>query len=259
MFLISIIVVFSMSYIFAIEWYDQMPNQIAQLFEKVSLKEIKYNEIGIELSGIQYENELTSEALKDMNSKMVANLAHQSNCSKLCQVTHNHLVTTFFEEEDTSRWVQTNENEEEWNYTFSIKNQQDIHYNTYYNLKIKGYKDIERLDMLTSRGRNQFKEWHVNTKESIYFKGEIPGKCSSIEVKEISDRLFEALNAKHTNYYEDDLIDSTCVYYGYTSYFKDYIKETDGDKTNMQVGFKYNDELNCTEVIVAFPFYNMPF
>lgn len=259
MFLIGIIAVFSMSYIFAIEWYDQMPHQIAQLFEKASLKEIKYKEIGIELSGIQYENELTPEELKEMNNKMISSLAHQSDCSKLCQVTHNQLATTLFEEEETCKWIQTNENEEDWNYTFSIKNQQDIHYNTYYDLKAKGHNDIARLDMLRSRGKNQLKEWNIDVKESIYFKGEIAGKRSSVEVEEIANRLFVALNAKHTNYYEDDLTDSTCVYYGYTSDFKDYIRETDGDKTNMQVGFKYNDELNCTEVIVAFPFYNMPF
>jgi len=259
MFLIGLVALLSMSYVLAIEWYDQMPNKITQIFNKITIDEIKYKEIGIKLSGIQYNQELAVEDLQSMNEEMVNRLAHQTDCLNDCEEEHDQLATTIIEDETECTKVQTYNNGERWNYILQLKEQLDTHYNTYYDLEIKGKIVPTELDALRNRGIDQFKVWNVDYEESIYYKGEISGKLSDQERRDLTRRILVELDADETDYYKDDLVDSTCVYYGYTKLFNDYIIENDGDKTNMQVGFKYNDELNLTEVIIAFPFYNNPF
>lgn len=247
---ILIIATCSMTYIFAIDSYDTMPDKMQKILQQIeTLEEITYKEADIKMSAIQYNKELTKEDLQAMNDAMSTQLAHDSGCSPL---------TTFSENKNLVQ-ITSSEGDEEWNYEFKLKEQQDIHHNVYYDLKIVGSKDIEKVDTLRNRAKAQFKEWGIRPKESIYFKATIAGKVSKQETNEIAEQLFERLDAKKTNYYEDDLEETTCVYYGYSSWFKEYIQEQDGDKTNMQVGFKYNDELNRTELTIAFPFYNEPF
>lgn len=256
---ILIMACLSMSYIFAFEMYDTMPNKLEKLIEKITLDEITYEEIGVQLSGIQYEVPNTKETLETMNEEMNMALAHDIECSKLCRIPHDYLATTTTCEEDQLVQLESNNHGETWAYHFTLKNQKDVHYNMYYDLKITGTDDIRKLDTLRGRGKAQLEEWDVEVSESIYFKGTISGPVAKEQEEKIAKKLFQNLSAKATNYYEDDLTATTCAYYGYTPWLKDYVKENNHEKTNVQVIFKYNDELNQTEVIVAMPFYNLPF
>ena len=258
--IIFAIAICSISYILGIELYDTMPCKIEEILEQIeTVEEIEYDGVTIKMDGIKYNQALTKIDLQNRNDEMIAQLEHDSQCSKLCQEPHmNSGVTTFTQGTDFMEMVTTN-GDEEWRYELRLKEQTDIHQNTYYEFKIDGEKNIKKIDTLRDRAIMQFKEWNVETKESICFKGNIAGKVSKKEEDEITNQLFEHLDAKATNYYEDDREDTTCVYYGYTSWFDEYIQEDNGNKTNLQIGFKYNDELNHTELIIAFPFYNEPF
>lgn len=253
------IALFSVSYIFAIDLYDTMPNKISYLFEQVALSNIEMTEVGIELSGIRYKDELDQDTIEYQNDSMVRALAHEKECSKLCQIDHCNLVSTKLQKDTNGIQIRSYDNEENGTYIFTIKNQKDIHYNTYYDLKITGIKDIMQLDNLRNRGREQFNRWHIQPKESIYFKGCIAGVLSKQKEEVIVRLIMNQLNAKSIDYYEDDLVGSTCAYYGYTNKVDDYIEEPDGTMLNMQVSFNYNDEKDETDIVIAFPFYNTPF
>lgn len=256
--IIWVITLLSVTYIFAIEIYDNKLNKLQQIMSKVSLENIQYEDIGVQFTAIEYDQELNRNQLKVMGEEMASTLALDTACSNMCTLQHTSMATTIIDEEEDCIKSQIHESGEGWAYELKLKNQQDIHHNTYYELSIHG-QDIEKLDSLRNRGMNQLNKWGLNISEGIYFKGSIEGKLSDKEQIEYMEQLFDHLHAKSTSYYEDDLTDSTRVYYGYTPLFKESIKDANGNKTNMQVGFKYNDELNQSEMIIAFPFYNEPF
>lgn len=256
--ILSTLVILSASYLFALEVYDTMPNKLEKFQEKLLLEGITYDEIGVQLTGIQYDMPQTIDTLTKMNEEMNVALAHEEGCSKLCQISHAHLANTNMTQGNQFIEIDSNENNETWEYAFSLRNQKDIHDNMFYSLNMTG-RDIQKLDTLRARGREQLEDWNVEISESIYFKGMIEGPVSKDEEWQIASGFFNQFDGESTNYYEDDLMASTCVYYAYTPWVKEYVKENGNERTNMQVGFKYNDILNQTEIIIAFPFYNMPF
>lgn len=254
-----IVMLMSVTYIFAIDEYDTKPQQLKWLQEKVSEESIQYNEVGIELKGIIYNEVLDKQDIHNKLDEMNKALAHESICSKLCQMTHDSNGKKQLQEGEKGIAGSVQVRDENWQYDFHLKNQKDVHYNSYYDLKITGNGVIEHLEGLRSRGRDLLETFKVHSKESIYFKGIIKEKLSKEEREQLVKALLLNLEAQATNYYEDDLSKTTCAYYGYTHHIKDYIKERDGQKTNVQISFKYNEQERCTEVIVAFPFYNEPF
>ena len=249
----------SATYIFAIDHYDTMRKQLAFLKDKISIEEVHYTEVGIDLSGIIYDEELNLMDLQNKQYEMAEQLAHTNECSKLCQVTHLDLSKKTMDIENQVKKVEIENSGEGWQYLFTLKNQKDIHENSYYYLKITGVEDMQHMDILRNRGYNQFKAWHVKAKETIYFKGFIVGLLSEEERTQLKDQLLQNLSAKETNSYQDDLNETTCAYYGYTPYIKEHVVEADGQKTNVQISFKYDETRNETDIIIAFPFYNDPF
>ena len=249
----------SATYIFAIDHYDTMPKQLAFLKDKISIEDVHYTEVGVELSGIIYDEGLEFMDLQNKQYEMAEQLAHTNECSKLCQVTHSDLSKQTIDVASQVKKAEVENSGEGWQYIFTLKNQKDIHENSYYYLKITGAEDIQHMDILRNRGYDQFKAWHVKSKESIYFKGFMVGSLSEEERTQLKDQLLQNLNAKETNSYQDDLNETTCAYYGYTPYIKEHVVEVDGQKTNLQISFKYDETRNETDIIIAFPFYNDPF
>lgn len=249
----------SATYIFAIDHYDTMPKQLTFLKDKLNMEEVHYTEVGVELSGIVYDESLELMDLQNKQYEMAEQLAHTKECSKLCKVSHSDLSKKTIDMVNQVKQAEVENSDEGWQYTFTLKNQKDTHENSYYYLKIVGGEDMQRMDILRNRGYDQFKAWHINTKETIYFKGFISGILSEEERKQLKDQLLQNLSAKETNSYQDDLNETTCAYYGYTSYIKGYMIEADGQKTNVQISFKYDEIRNETDIIIAFPFYNDPF
>ena len=202
-------------------------DQLAFLKEKMNLNQLELVEVGVELSGIVYNEKLQGADIENKKEQM----------KRLLE-----------------------KNEEKDGYTFSVKNQEDIHYNTYYNLKIVGSSDTVSMDQLRNQAYAQLEAWQVIPKETTYFKAILKGEAlDQEEGSKIKEALFKGLKAKSTNFYQDDRVTTTYAYYGYTPYIEDYIVEADGKKSNMQIIFKYNELLSQTELIIAFPFYNEPF
>ena len=229
------------------------PNEVSRLYNKIDSQNIVFDKIGIELSGIQKSELLSQEDLQKMNDELVNSLAIRDITNQGAERIH----TTYRSEKNFNE-VKTFNDTQEIQYNFNIKNQKDISYNTYCRLTITG-NEISKLDQLTSEGKSKVKSWISDIHESIYFIGHIEGKISDEEGRKFANQIFKAFSAKYKDYYEDDLNESTYVYYGYTSYFNEFIREKGNMKINIQVGFKYNDEVNQTEMIIAFPFYNLPF
>lgn len=233
-------------------------NKLEDVFYKIEDDQITYQEIGVTLNGISYNNPLTSEELATMNKEIVDNLSHNLTCHTHCSEEHDMPHSTVIEQEVDVKQIWSYLNEDEWNIEVNIKNQEDKNFNTYLTIKSSG-TDIARLDMLRNRALKSYKDLKMTPKEVIYFKGEIKDKLTEETMEALGLHLLENLSAKQTNIYIDDLMPTTRIYYGYTKDFKGEFIEQSGEKSNVQVGFKYNEELNQTEIIVAFPFYNEPF
>ena len=249
----------SATYIFAIDYYDTMPEKLTSLKDKLSIETVTYTEVGVALDGIVYDEQLNLVDIHSKQDKMAHQLAHTSECSRLCKINHSDLSNKTTHIDDEVKQVEVENSNEEWRYTFTLKNQKDIHENSYYHLEIVGGENTQYLDVLRNRGYDQLKAWQVDAKETIYFKGFILGNLSKEERSQMKDQLLQNLDAKETNYYEDDLNETTCAYYGYTPYIKEYVTEADGQRTNVQISFKYNEIRHETDIIIAFPFYNDPF
>ena len=251
--------ILSVTYIFAMDRYETMPRQLAFLKDKISIEEVHYTEVGVELSGIIYNEKMGLMDLQNKQYEMAEQLAHTNECLEPCQVAHSDLSKKTLDMTSQIKKVELANSGEGWQYEFTLKNQKDIHENSYYYLKITGEEDIQHMDILRSRGYDQFKAWGVKSKESIYFKGFRMGLLSKEERNQLKDQLLQNLSAKETSSYQDDLNETTCAYYGYTPYVKDHVVEADGQKTNVQISFKYDETRHETDIIIAFPFYNDPF
>lgn len=239
------------------EIYERQ-DQLQFLKDKIELEPLEILEVGVELSGVVYDEKLQASNIEDKVEQMQSILEMSAMYSKRYEIEEaNALRNNTYPNDIVEDYIE--KSSEGYQYTFSLKNQKDIHYNTYYNLKIVGGADVSYIDQLRNKGYGQLQAWHTATKETIYFKAIMPGALSQEETTQIKQELFHNLEAKNTNFYQDDLVETTYVYYGYTPYIKDYIVEADGQKSNVQVGFKYDELQDQTEIIIAFPFYNQPF
>lgn len=257
--IITVIMILCTTYIFGFEYYDRMPDKVQQLSEQISIPELKVTEVGVELSGIYYGEKLELQNLMIRQNEVLEALAHEVDCSKLCQVFHYIPATTSIEEKENQIKVTAANKSDDTPYYLMIKNQKDKGYNTYYDLKLTGMSSLAQLDMRRSRAKELLKSWKVKPKESIYFKGEIEGELLDEERLTIAETLLKQLKGKMTNTYQDDRNNETVAYYGYTKEIADYIEESNGVKTNIQISFIYSETARNTECIIAFPFYNAPF
>ena len=254
---ILLVAVMCASYLFAKEMYKIVPNEVSRLYNKLELQDIVYEKIGVELSGIQKSEALSVEDLQKMNNELVTSLTINKR-DIIAQDAKDEGLNTSFRQEKELMEVKTFNDIEEMQYNFSIKNQKDIAYNTYCKISVVG-NDASKLDEIASSGKAKLREWISDIHENIYFIGHIEGRISPEEGRAIVSKIFKVFSTQYKDYYVDDLNESTYVYYGYTPYFDGFIKGKGNMKINIQVGFKYNDEVNQTEVIVAFPLYNFPF
>lgn len=257
--MVVVIMILCTTYIFGFEYYDREPNKLQKLGEQISIPQLKITEVGVELSGIVYGEQLEATDLMMKQSKMLEALAHEEGCSKLCQVMHYTPSETSIEEKEDQIKVIAGYTDGDASYDLMIKNQKDIRYNTYYHLKLTGVSNLAQLDMRRSRASKLLKSWKVDPKEWIYFKGEIEGKLTDEERLTIVETLLKALKGKRTSTYADDRNVETVAYYGYTKEIEEYIEEANGAKTNVQMSFTYNETTSQTACIIAFPFYNAPF
>lgn len=257
--IVIVAMLMSITYIFAIDEYDTQSTKLGWLSERLSIGSIEYEEIGVELEGIVYNESLELKDIQGKLEELAKELSHNKTCSKLCKMFHLEDGKYRVERIQQVKKGSLEASDQDWKYVLNIQNQKDVHDNTYYHLNIVGTKDIETLDMLRSRGYDKLKSWKVDSKETIYFKGFIKGELTKEEETAIKETLLQNLEAKQTNYYVDDVSGTTCAYYGYTHHIKAYVKEEDGQKTNVQISFNTDEANQRINIIIAFPFYNEPF
>lgn len=251
--------ILSTTYIFGIEYYDTAEQKISELYRLVQIEGINYEQVKLSLTGIKNNEQLELTDLLTLQESALRILSHEVECSKFCKRTHYYHAEKSVSPEDSGFVSLATHMDDETSYILSIKNQQDIHYNTYYSMEFTGLEDLAELDKLRNRGLEIFKDVKVEPKEYIYFIGELTGFLEEEEKEFYVYKLFDALGAKQTNRYIDDLSNKALAYYGYTRQIKDYITEIDGDRTNVQISFSEHEIEGVTKVTIAFPFFNEPF
>ena len=249
--------ILSVTCVLGIDYYDQKETKIMSLYQKVALKGIHYKAIRLELNGTKEGETLDARGIATKESEATAQLAHLPGCSKWCMSLHPHdaICSRLMQQPGLLGIVL--ENKDVYTpYQLSIKTQDST---TYYQIKIQGLEDLYQFDNLRVLALNLFQRWHVSPKESIAFIGEIDNRLTNEQRKAYVNQIFEAVRARQTGYYLDDSSHDTEAYYAYTKAIEAFILDAEGKKTNIQVCFTYNELLNKTQIIIAFPFYNEPF
>ncbi len=258
--LILAVMICCVSYVFAIDEYDEMSTDIEWLSNNIKVHDIAFTEIGIEMNTVAYNEKLNKDDIISKRADLVHNLSHLTTCTKLCKLDHrNDIKLGKVKEHDDCISTSLEEKGYDWSYVATIRNQKDVNYNTYYDIKVKGATNVDQLDCIVNWANEYFKAMDITPLETVYFKGTLPKKLTQRECEKIKKTMFKKLDGKTTNFYQDELNSTTCAYYGYTPHYKGFIKEADGAKSNVQLAFSYDDVKGCTNVIVAFPFYNEPF
>ena len=257
--LIAVIMILCTSYIFGFEYYDRVPTRVQRLSKLISIPDLQVTEVGVQLNGIYYGEKLGLQEMIIRENNLLGEMAHEIDCSKLCKLFHYNTASTNIEEQNNGIKVIGTNCEDDTPYTLIIKNQKDKNDNTYYDFKFTGLTNLKQLDMRRDRAMELLKKWGVNPKESIYFKGELLGDSLENQRLKITEMIFSQLKGNITNIYQDDMNTKTMAYYGYTKEFSQYLEDSNGVKSNVQVSFTYNENTNKTEWIIAFPFYNAPF
>lgn len=258
--LIIIMALLSTTYILATAQYSEMPKKIEWLSERLTkVPAIHYTETGVRLKGTSYDEQLSQDELISRQNDMLQALSHEDECSRLCLTAHANIANVDFTQGQTSQLATINNKMDGSKYTFSLKNQKDIHYNSYYELDLLSDQHITHLDNWYSHAKDLMNKWDVTLKESIYFKGYVEGLLDDNQKEELVQEIYNSLKACQTNYYEDDREETTCAYYAYTPYITDYYIESSGYKTNTQISFDYDELEETTQITIAFPFYNQVF
>lgn len=254
-----ITLVLSIVYIFAIDVYDQTPKHVTKLYEAIAVEGINYEQIEVNIKGVTENKEVPIDEIMVKENKCNEVLSHTKDCSKLCAIEHPVLgdVEVFAKEDYIN--ATTSNTQDMSTYTLTIKNEERDPDTTIYNMKIQGLQDIGTIDYMRNKSIDLFKEWDTNPSETISFVGYVDGNLSLGQKENYKTQILKSLKGRFVDYYQDDYNTSTEAYYGYTPLVKDYTTTAKGAKTNTQITFTYNEVLNATEVIVAFPFYNAPY
>lgn len=246
-------------YILMLEAYSRIPAKLS-FIEKRLEDEITFDEIGILISGRCYGEALSQKELAEKANEMGRALSHQDTCSRFCKLEHGRVSNFEILPIDGGNLLRMEGEDTYCSYVFTIKNQKDIHQNSYYQFKLTGKEDAYHVDQLKAYANDLLDKWcSEKAKEFIYFAGDMTKLATANEKAILSQAIFDHLDAARTNFYADEVEKSTCSYYGYCPYIDDYYKEESGFKSNMQIAFNDNEIEGQTKVRVAFPFYNEVF
>lgn len=253
---VLITLIFSITYISALDMYDQEEMQIAKLYKAVSIADIIYEQIQIDIKGTTEDKEPTIEEVIEKEQQCNKTLSHTKECSKLCVIEHPVLADIEILTQDSYVSATSSHTQDMSTYSLNIRNTERNPETTIYNMKIQGLQDVDTIDHMRNRSIDLFKEWNITPNETISFIGYIDGKLESAQKETYKTQLLKSLQGKFVDHYQDDYNQTTEAYYGYTPLIKDYTTTQTGQKTNTQITFTYNELLNQTQIIIAFPFYN---
>ncbi len=259
---VVIVMILSVVYISAFEYYDKDSNSIQSLYEKISSKNLK--EVYVNLSAVQYEDPLNVTEMTKRENELIGAMSHDETCSKLCGVScHYDNTDSTVQINDDEAVLMINNVEDSVPYRLMITTTENDADSTQYNFEYMGIKDLELLDIRIERAKEFLESNDVQVREYIYFIGEIKGsindKAKEGIVSEIFGNLGSNIEGKYMGEATNEGESDESAYYGYTSVFEDYIIGMDGQKNNVEVNFSYNEKLDITTYRVAFPFFNSPY
>ena len=195
--LITLIV--STSYILGIELYDQSSYRYEELFKAIQLKEINYDEAGIEIEAVKDNDNLLERDVYDRLDEVIVQLSHNVDCSKLCTKLHPNHAVSHLTAKHEEIIAATNEKQDMAAYSFELKNKAlgDKRV-SYYKLKLSGSTVSSNMQNLYDRAKKIFASWKVQGEEMFYAKASVRKELTDEERRTYKEQLFKALEAKDT-------------------------------------------------------------
>lgn len=254
--LIVATMMFSMSYMIIFESYNRMSTDVQRLGELIQIQEGNIENIEIQLVGKSEGIGKTREEMKQIQEELNTEISHRRDCSKLCRKYHPRSSTIVTNGNQAVYNMELINNEESAPYKLTVASQNKSDSNTKYSFSISSSKDIELLDCRRDRLISFLLRQDVTPIENIYFEGKIVGDVDDSVKKQIATKVLNKLGSNINGTYKSDVSETTMAYYGYTKEYDNYISDSNGKRSNVEINFSYDENDNTTDYIVAFPFCN---
>lgn len=253
---IIIAMVFSTIYITMFEYYNRVPTDIQRLKELINIEEGKLDRVEIQLVGKNERAGKSHVQLQQMQEDLSSQMSHMSTCPKLCNKYHfnNAKVTTNNNGDNYSMDIVSDEGGSK--YELMVVNQNGQVKSTKYNFNISANDNFELLDCRRDRLNRFLVRQDISPVENIYFEGEILGCLDDVDREEIAYKVLNKLGSGINGVYKSDIAETTSAYYGYTKEYDNYISASNGERSNVEINFSYDENSKTTKYIVAFPFCN---
>ncbi len=254
--MIVLVMMLSTTYIFIFEYYNGTSTNIQRLESLINIEGATLDKVEVKLEGKDESTGKSRKELEKIQDVLNTQMSHTSDCSKLCNKYHprNSIIITNNNEYNDS--INVISDKDKLSYDLSIISQNREDSNTEYNFTILSNNDLETLDCRRDRLLEFLLSQDVTPIEHIYFEGEILGNLNNNDRAEIANKVLKGLGSSINDMYQSDITETTSAYYGYTKEYDNYILSSNGDKSNVEVNFSYDENDKTTKYIVAFPFCN---
>lgn len=254
--------IISTTCILGVSLYDKKSQTVSKLYTAVNSLNIDITQVGVNFSVVKENEKITEDEFYKMNTAFAEILSHTKECSKFCSKIHGNAVSTSMWKEEDSLYLELTSNSNSPKFNMDIESQTTDNFKVIAKMHIEGsanIEEIEKIDNIRERTWKVYKKLKKTPKENIIFTAQVDKKLEMKEMKNYADKLYESLDAKPRQIYQDDLNQTTAAFYGYTKRFNQYVLDDKGEKANIQIGFSYDEIRERTYIVIAFPFYNEPF
>ncbi len=254
--MIIVVMMISTTYMVIFEYYNRIPTDIQRLKDLINIESASLEKVEVELLGNQENVVKSSVELEEIQDELNTQMSHTSDCSRLCKKYHprNSIITTNNSADNYSVNIISDQDKELYN--LSVISQNKDQHNTKYNFKISSNEKLDLIDCRRDRLVRFLLTQNVTPVEHIYFEGEIIGSLSDDNRIEIASKVLKRLGSNINGTYTSDITETTSAYYGYTKEYDNYILSPNGQKSNVEINFSYDEDNKITKYIVAFPFCN---
>lgn len=260
--MILVTMILSTTCILGVSLYDKKSETVSKLYAAVNDLRIDIAQVAVNFSLVKENEKIAEEDFYKMNTTFAEILSHAKECSKFCSQIHGNEVSTSMWKEEDSLYLELTSNSNTPKFVMDIESQNTNNHKVVAKMHIEGFantEEIEEIDNIRERTWKVYKKLKKTPKENIIFTAQVDKKLGMKEMQNYADKLYENLDAKPRQIYQDDLNQSTVAFYGYTKKFNQYVVDDKGQKSNIQIGFAYDEIRDKTYIIVAFPFYNEAF
>ena len=260
--MIVITMILSTTCILGVSLYDTKSETVTRIYQAVNNLQINITQAEVNFSLVKEGDKLTEDELYAMNTEFSEILSHNEACSKFCSQIHGHTVSSSMWQEENSFNLQLISYSNTPKFVMNIKSQAQNNFKTTAKMHIEGYghvEEIQKIDNIRELTWRVYKKLNKTPKENLIFHAYVNKKLNREEMQQYAAKLYESLEAKPRHFYQDDLNQTTAAFYGYTKEFNQYVLDEKGEKSNIQIGFSYDEIRDKTYIVIAFPFYNEVF